>query len=126
MKNTISKQATLFIVFSVSAGLVQLLVFSLLFELVKVGYWMAYVPSILSLIFWNTFWNRKYTFQSNIKFRVVILKLIVFYLFFIPVSTLLGEQAISVGWNEYVVLGLSMIINVILAFFYNKYLVYHT
>jgi putative flippase GtrA len=119
-----NRELVLFVLFSGSAAIVQLAVFSLLFEVLSFGYWLAYVPSILALVFWNTYWNRKYTFRSDILFRRVIYQLLLFYLFFIPIFTLLGDFTVSIGWNEYVVLILTMIINLGLAFLYNKYIIY--
>ena len=118
------RQLLLFILFSGSAAVIQLLVFTILFEVLSFGYWMAYVPSILALIFWNTFWNRTYTFQSDILFRTVIYKLLLFYVFFIPVFTLIGDYLVSKNWNEYLVLSMTMIINLCLAFLYNKHYIY--
>ncbi|QMS85127.1 GtrA family protein [Candidatus Xianfuyuplasma coldseepsis] len=118
------RQLLLFIIFSASAGLVQFLVFVLLFELFHFGYWLAYVPSIISLVIWNTYWNRKYTFQSDLLFRTMVMKLMLFYVFFIPLSTIFGDVLTKNSWNEYLVLGMTMIINLSFAFLYNKYYIY--
>jgi len=118
------KRMFLFVVFSASAALVQFGVFALLFEIGELKYWPSYVVSIVCLIFWNTFWNRKYTFQSSIKFRVIVMKLMLFYVFFIPTFTFLGDYFTSIGYNEYLVLSATMIINMGLAYYYNKFLIY--
>jgi putative flippase GtrA len=119
-----NKQFMLFVLFSSSAAIVQLLVFSLFFELVQFGYWMSYIPSIVALIIWNTYWNRKFTFHTNILFRTVIIKLLWFYLVFIPIFTLLGDFLVNNNLNEYIVLAMTMVCNLLLAFFYNKYYIY--
>ena len=115
-----------FTLFSGSAAVIQLIVFAALFEWLTRPYWISYILSLLALVFWNTFWNRKFTFRSTVKFRIAIYKLVVFYLFFIPIFTWIGDGLIRHGWDEYLVLILTMICNLVLAFFYNKHVIYKT
>jgi len=86
---------------------------------------MAYLLSLLVLILWNTTFNRKYTFQSTVPYRVAIAKLAGFYVIFIPVFTVFGDALTNHGWNEYLVLAITMLANLVLAFFYNKHVIYH-
>jgi len=119
------RQLLRFTLFSSSAAVLQLVVFSVLFEGLAWRYWMAYLLSLLVLILWNTTFNRKYTFQSTVPYRVAISKLVGFYVIFIPVFTVLGDALTNHGWNEYLVLAITMLANLVLAFFYNKHVIYH-
>lgn len=76
------------------------------------------------MMFWNTTFNRKYTFQSDVKYRTAIAKLLIFYAFFIPLSTWGGNTLVDMQWNAYVILFITMGVNLTLAFFYNKYVIY--
>ena len=61
-------QAIKFTLFSVSAGIIQIVSFSLLEIFIK-EYWIPYLISLILSIVWNFTLNRKYTFKSanNIK-----------------------------------------------------------
>ncbi|MBN2605342.1 MAG: GtrA family protein [Bacilli bacterium] len=120
-----TSQIIRFTLFSISAGIIQALVFAFLFELLGFAYWLAYILALMSLVLWNTTFNRKYTFQSTVKYKTAVSKLMLFYLFFTPFSTWGGNALIQQEWNAYGVLVLTMVINHVLAFFYNKYFIYH-
>ena len=113
-----------FTIFSSIAAIIQIGAFTVLFELFLMRYWRAYIISVIVMVLFNTAMNRKYTFQSSIKFRLVVFKLSIFYVVFIPVFSIGGDGLVELGWSEYLVLLLSMIVNLILAFFYNKIFIY--
>lgn len=113
-----------FTLFSVSAGIIQILSFTLLNEVFKMIYWPAYLISLILSILWNFTLNRRYTFQSAANVPVAMAKVFGFYLFFTPLSTLLGQLAETSGVNEYIVLGVTMISNFILEFLFCKLVVY--
>ena len=125
IKNEKARQIYRFTMFSISAGIIQLLVFTILFELAQFPYWASYIIGLVSLVLWNTTFNRKYTFKSTIPMKTALSKLAIFYLFFIPPSTWAGEGLVYLDWNEYLVLILTMIINLALAFLYNKHFIYN-
>lgn len=123
-KKRVPKQIIRFTLFSISAGIIQAVVFTLLFEIFGFQYWISYVIGLTALVLWNTVFNRKYTFQSTVKYKTAVFKLMIFYLFFTPLSTWGGDTLIKLHWNAYIVLVATMVINLILAFFYNKYYIY--
>ena len=52
-------------------------------------------------------------------------KVFLFYLIFTPSSTLLGNWlAETVGWNEYLVTALNMVLNFVLEFLYDRFFVF--
>lgn len=117
-------QAIKFTLFSISAGVIQILSFTLLNELLKVDYWISYLTALILSILWNFTFNRKFTFKSAGNVPIAMLKVFAFYLVFTPLSTWGGDALEKVGWNEYLVLAISMILNFILEFIYTKYFVF--
>lgn len=123
-KNKSVWQMIKFTLFSVSAGIIQILSFTILNEVFKMIYWPAYLLSLILSILWNFTLNRRYTFQSAANVPVAMAKVFGFYLVFTPLSTLLGQLAETSGVNEYIVLGVTMISNFILEFLFCKFVVY--
>lgn len=123
-KNKSFWQMIKFTLFSVSAGIIQILSFTILNEVFKMIYWPAYILSLILSILWNFTLNRRYTFQSAANVPVAMAKVFGFYLVFTPLSTLLGQLAETSGVNEYIVLGVTMISNFILEFLFCKFVVY--
>lgn len=117
-------QMVKFTLFSISAGIIQIVSFTLLNELVKMPYWPAYLISLIASIVWNFTFNRRYTFRSDANIPIAMAKLFGFYLVFTPVSTYLGHVAEGSGINEYIVLGVTMLSNFILEFLFSKMIIY--
>ena len=117
-------RAVKFLFISISAGIVQVLSFTLLNEILNLDYWYAYLPSLLLSIIWNFTINRKYTFKSANNVKIAMLLVLAFYVVFTPVSTILGNLAETNGVNEYIVLAITMLSNFVLEFLYNRYVVY--
>ncbi len=113
-----------FTLFSASAGIIQVLVFTLLNELVHLSYWPAYLIALCMSIVWSFTFNRRYTFRSDANIPVAMAKLFGFYLVFTPLSTYLGYLAEATGINEYIVLGVTMISNFVLEFLFSKFVIY--
>ena len=124
MKNTSILQAIKFTIFSVSAGIIQVVAFSLLNELCHWQYWPAYLTALIASILWNFTLNRRYTFKSAANVPIAMLKVFGFYLVFTPVSTWLGHMWEAGGINEYIVLGVTMLANFVLEFLFCKFVVY--
>lgn len=114
-----------FLLFSVSAGVIEIVSFTLLTELVKWPYWPCYLIALVLSVLWNFTLNRKFTFQSANNVPVAMLKVAVFYAVFTPVSTLLGNYlAETLLWNAYLVTILNMACNFILEYLYDRYVVF--
>ena len=113
-----------FTLFSISAGIIQVLLFTLLNELLHLDYWISYITSLVASILWNFTINRKVTFKAANDVKLSMLLVFLFYLVFTPVSTVLGDLAEGAGVNEYIVLALTMISNFVLEYLYTRYVVY--
>ena len=117
-------QAVKFTLFSISAGIIQVLSFTLINELLHWPYWPAYLTALTLSVLWNFTLNRRYTFQSAANIPVAMAKVFGFYLVFTPVSTYLGALAEGAGVNEYIGLGVTMITNFVTEYLFCKFVVY--
>lgn len=132
MKQTQTKAELLrslkFVLFSISAGVIQVLSFTLLNELLHLNYWVAYLISLILSVLWNFTLNRKFTFKSAANVPVAMLKVAGFYLVFTPLSTwwtaALTEPAYGIMWNEYLVLALTMIVNFVTEYLFDRFVVF--
>ena len=113
-----------FTLFSISAGVIQAVSFALLLEAFKLPYWPSYLISLILSVLWNFTFNRRYTFRSDANITRSMLLVALFYVVFTPVSTWAGAAATAAGWNEYLVLGLTMLSNFVLEFLFQRYVVY--
>lgn len=113
-----------FTLFSISAGLIQITTFTLMNELAKLAYWPSYLTSLVLSILWNFTINRKFTFKSANNIPIAMLKVFGFYLIFLPLSTWWGHVLTNNNWNEYIVLGGTMIINFVTEFLYLRFFVF--
>ncbi len=124
MKNNSGIQMIKFTLFSISAGIIQILSFTLFNEVFHWMYWPAYLTSLILSIVWNFTFNRRYTFKSAANVPVAMAKLFGFYAVFTPLSTYLGHLADGAGVNEYIVLGVTMLSNFVLEFLFSKFIMY--
>ncbi len=124
MKNTNIVQAIKFTLFSISAGIIQIASFSLINELFTLPYYLAYTISLVLSVVWNFTFNRKFTFQSASNVPKAMMLALLFYVPFAPLSIMGGAWLEKCGWNEYLVLALSMIANFSLEFVWQKLVVF--
>lgn len=114
-----------FVLFSASAGIVQIGSFTLFNECTEWRYWPCYLISLLLSILWNFTFNRRFTFKSNANITRAMLLVLAFYAVFTPVTTVLGDWlAEDLLWNEYLVTGINMLLNLSLEYLYQRYVVY--
>lgn len=137
-----------FALFSASAGIIQVLSFTLMNEVLmktdfiqnlivsnetfgKImtnAYGPCYLTALLLSIIWNFTFNRKFTFKSATNIPIAMLKIFGFYLVFTPVSTLIGNyftQTYShIPAVEYIVLAVTMVCNMITEYLFSKFVVY--
>lgn len=118
------RRTILFGLFSVSAGIVQAVVFALLNELLHLNYWVCYLTALVASVLWNFTLNRNITFKSASNVPIAMLKVAAFYAVFTPLSTWGGQLLETAGWNEYIVLILSMLLNFVLEFLYQRFFVF--
>jgi len=113
-----------FTLFSISAGIIQIISFTILNEVVKLIYWPAYLIALTLSVLWNFTLNRKFTFKSAANIPKAMFKVACYYLVFTPLSTWWGDSLEAIGWNEYLILGMTMIINFVTEFIFTKFYVY--
>ncbi len=114
-----------FTLFSISAGIIEIVIFTLLEKFTNFSYWSCYLPALIASVVWNFTLNREYTFKSTVNVPKAMFLVFLFYLVFTPVSTILGNYlAEELHWNDFIVTGLNMLANFILEYLYDKYVVF--
>ena len=113
-----------YVLFSISAGVIQSLAFTLLHELLHLTYLPCYLTALVLSVLWNFTLNRKFTFQSAANIPRAMLLVLGYYCVFTPASTLWGNALTNAGWNYYVVLFGTMLINLTTEFLYWRLVVY--
>lgn len=124
MKKTEALRGLKFLMFSVSAGVIELGSFTLLNEIFHLPYWVSYITALVLSVVWNFTLNRKYTFKSASNVPAAMLKVLLYYAVFTPLSTLLEHRLTALGWNEYAVTILNMLINFVTEFLYQRFFVF--
>ena len=118
-------RAVKFTLFSASAGLIEIVSFTLLNELSGWSYWPCYLIALVLSVLWNFTLNRKFTFKSAANVPVAMLKVAAYYVVFTPLSTLLGNWlAEGLGWNGYLVTGINMALNLVTEYYFQRFVVY--
>lgn len=118
-------RAIKFTLFSISAGIIELVSFELLNGLTNLNYWACYLPALILSVLWNFTLNRNITFKSAGNVPIAMLKVAVFYLVFTPLSTIFGNYlAETLHWNATVVTIINMALNFILEFLYDRFYVF--
>ena len=117
-------RAVKFTLFSISAGVIEIVSFSLLTELTELPYWPCYLIALVLSVLWNFTFNRRYTFRSAGNVPKAMALVAAYYCVFTPLSTLGGNVLANLGWNEYLVTGLNMVVNFVTEFLYDKYVVF--
>ena len=114
-----------FTLFSISAGIIEIVLFTLLDKFTGWAYWPKYLIALIASVIWNFTLNREYTFKSANNVPIAMIKVAIFYTIFTPVSTVVGNYlAENLGWNDILVTLLNMACNFILEYLYDKYVVF--
>ena len=118
-------RAVKFLFFSISAGLIQFGVFTLFNEVLRLDYWVSYFIALVCSVIWNFTFNRKFTFRSAANVPVAMLKTAAVYVVFTPFSVWLENHlTVGLGWNEYLVTAINMVINFVTEFLYQRFFVF--
>jgi len=119
-------RALKFTVISLSAGIIQILSFTLLNEFVlgEDGAAISHFIALVLSVIWNFTINRKVTFKSSNNIVKSMILVALFYLVFTPTSTLFMSWATGLGWNEYLVEGINMLANFVLEYLFTRFVVY--
>lgn len=120
----ILRQVIQFVLFSAMAGIIQTVSFTLLNEVCQFPYWPAYLIALVLSVLYNFTVNRRFTFRSATNIPVAMAKVFGFYCVFTPLSTWWGAALTGAGWNEYIVLFGTMLINMVTEFLFCRYVVY--
>ena len=129
-------QALKFTLFSISAGVIQIVSYTLFYEVFHWAPWLAYLVSLVLSVLWNFTFNRTYTFRSDADIKKSMALVALFYLVFTPLSTwwtaaLTGENPFTGAEasqtplvNNYLVQAGTMLVNFVTEFLYQKFVVY--
>lgn len=113
-----------FTLFSISAGIIQIGAFTLLFEVFRWSEPVSHLISLILSVLWNFTLNRKITFQSAANVPIAMLKVACFYLVFTPLSTWGVDALTSIGWNAYLVEILAMLVNFVTEYIFQRFFVF--
>ncbi len=125
-----------FFLFSISAGVIQLLTTTLLNTAVRLDeytkldellgndYGLAYFIGLILSVIWNFTLNRKFTFKSANNVPVAMLKIFGFYCVFAPLSIWWTVSLTDIGWHWIVVQLGTMVINLVTEFLFCRFVVY--
>ncbi len=114
-----------FVLFSISAGLIELGSFALLNEWTTLSYWPCYLIALMLSVLWNFTLNRKFTFRSAANVPAAMAKVLAYYAVFTLLSTLLGQYlSETCGWNEYLVTALNMVLNFATEYLWQRLVVF--
>ena len=124
MKNKELLRALKFTLFSLSAGIIQALSYTLMNEALGWVHWVCNLTAITLSVLWNFTLNRKFTFQSAANVPIAMLKVALFYAVFTPLSSWGVDALTGLGWNAYLVEILAMLCNFVLEFLYQRFFVF--
>ena len=92
MDHTELRRTGKFLLFSCSAGLIELGSFALFNEVFHWAHWAAYLTALVLSVLWNFTCNRRYTFRSSEKVVRAMALVFLYYCAFTPLSTLLEHR----------------------------------
>ena len=127
---TVNRRAELlrslkFTLFSASAGLIQIGAFALCNDVIRLPAWLGYLIALVLSVLWNFTLNRRYTFRSAASVPRAMALVALFYLVFTPCTTWLEHWLTDVKlWNDYLVTALNMVLNLVLEFLYDRFVVF--
>ncbi|WP_459129743.1 GtrA family protein [Guggenheimella bovis] len=125
MKNESWIQVVKFTLLSLSAAVVDTASFFLLkliFPTMSIG--LRQTISVILSVLWNFTLNRRYTFKSSNNIPIAMLKVAVFYVIFIPISSWVSTVLSQMGVSEVIIKGLTLIANGIGEFIWWKFVVF--
>ena len=118
-------RAVKFTLFSISAGLIQIISFAFFKELLHMPNWLSYLLALVLSVLWNFTLNRKFTFKSAANVPIAMFKVACYYAVFTPLTSLLERYlADTLIWNGYLVTALNMILNFVTEFLYQRFFVF--
>lgn len=121
-------QAIKFTLLSITAAGVEVASFALL-EWLRLStdwypIWVSQSVSLALSVIYNFTVNRQFTFKSSNNIPIAMLKVALFYAFFIPLSSWAVQVLSDLGWANWLLKGLSLIVNFIGEFLWWKFFVF--
>ena len=114
-----------YVLIAASAGLIEIGSFTLMNELFHWNYWVSYLIALVLSVLWNFTINRRYTFKSASNVPKAMALVFAYYCVFTPLSTLLEDYLTTrLGWNEYLVTGINMVLNLATEFPFQRFVVF--
>lgn len=125
-KQSEALRSTKFLLFSASAGIIQVVSFTLFEEILSLPHWASYLGVLILSVLWNFTLNRKYTFRSAGNIPAAMALVGIFYLVFTPLSTWWTAVLTGDGFmlNEYLVLVCTMGVNFVSEYLYDRFVVF--
>lgn len=117
-------QVLKFVAFSMGAGIIQIVSYTIIHELTDWAHWKCYLPSLVLSVLYNFTVNRRYTFKSATNVPIAMLKVALFYCVFTPVTIYLGNMAEVAGVNNYIIEAVTMACNLVTEYLYCRFVVY--
>ena len=127
---TVNRRAELlrslkFTLFSASAGLIQIGAFALCNDVIHLPAWLGYLIALVLSVVWNFTLNRKFTFKSANNVPKAMALVLLYYAVFTSTSTVLGSWLTdTLGWNDYLVTVLNMLLNFGTEYLYDRLVVF--
>jgi putative flippase GtrA len=115
-----------FVLFSISAGVIEMASFALLDALKIFDPTVCSIIALVLSVIWNFTLNREFTFRAANNVPVAMLKVAAYYAVFTPlVSGLFFDYLTKTcGWNDILAKGLTMAINFVTEYLYDRYVVF--
>lgn len=114
-----------FLLFSISAGIIELVLSELLNAVTPLPEWASYLIALVVSVIYNFTINRKVTFHSAANVPIAMLKVAGYYCVFTPLSTLLEDYlTATLGWYSIFATILNMVINFVTEFLFTRFVVY--
>jgi putative flippase GtrA len=123
-----------FTLFSISAGIIQIVSFTLFSwildrwfadaEWLTSEYGLAYFMALVLSVLWNFTINRKFTFKSAANVPKAMFKVFLFYCVFTPLSIWWGVALERIGWNDFLILLPTMVLNMVTEYLFCLFFVY--
>jgi putative flippase GtrA len=108
-----------------SAGLIQAVTDTICFQLLGMSAWSSYLIALILSVIWNFAINRAYTFRSNANVLASLALVALYYAVFTPLSTWWSKLFVDQwGWNNYLVLAATMLVNFVTEFCWQRLVIY--
>lgn len=121
-------QVLKFTAFSISAGIIQFLLQSTLFDWTHaLTYWQAYPIALAASVIWNFTFNRKFTFKASSNVPIAMALVVVYNLLIVVPFAILGEYLVGLWGDAFgmLVTAILLLINFVTEFFWDKFVVFN-